>query len=99
MRLKKVDGVKVQQAFLLLLKKGDQQYMNIWRIWIYDDLKKKKARLGPAPDQDLKGSKVYINFSNNYSHWMSKTSKFNVCHHTSILAQGLWTVLDINRVG
>lgn len=29
MRLKKVDGVKVQQAFLLLLKKGDQQYMNI----------------------------------------------------------------------
>lgn len=50
---------------------------------------KKKARLGPAPDQDLKDSKVYINFSNNYSHWMSKTSKFNVCHHTSILAQGL----------
>lgn len=66
MRLKKEDGVKVQQAFLLLLKKGDQQYMNIWHIWIYDDLKKKKkARLGPAPDQDLKGSKVYINFSNN----------------------------------
>lgn len=44
MRLKKVDGVKVQQAFLLLLKKGDQQYMNIWRIWIYDDLKKKKKQ-------------------------------------------------------
>lgn len=98
MRLKKVDGVKVQQVFLLL-KEGRSTiyeymtYMNIWRF------KKKKARLGPAPDQDLKDSKVYINFSNNYSHWMSKTSKFNVCHHTSILAQGLWTVLDINRVG
>lgn len=58
MRLKKVDGVKVQQAFLLLLKKGDQQYMNIWRIWIYDDLKKKASlRLGPRQIKTLKIAK------------------------------------------